>query len=246
MTRTEIRALCRKTLGETTAAFWTDTEINTYITSACNDISFRTKCIKGNGYLSTTSCSQNTAAVVANEYVLSTNFTNIYSVLEVYQLREGTDWERLTPTTRRELDVDEPSWRGTVGRTYTDTSGGTVYYNYEAEVGIPTKYYWSREEDILGLHLPPDSDNAGSNYVRVYYAKKHTPMTEDTDTPDVPEPMHIAIADFVAAQGFEHRGWGDKANDKWEKYFSRLNAYMSERLREAEDEDCIMRSYKNI
>jgi hypothetical protein len=50
----------------------------------------------------------------------------------------------------------------------------------------------------------------------------------------------------VAALGFEQRGYGDKANDAWQKYFSKIKDYEIERHREKEDDDIIMRNYRNI
>ena len=46
MTRLEIRNLIRKHLGETTAAFWTDAELNTWINEAGHDCAFNTKSIR--------------------------------------------------------------------------------------------------------------------------------------------------------------------------------------------------------
>ena len=53
MTRQNLRDLIRKRLGETTAAFWTDVELNQYINNAGHDIAYNTKCIKTDGYMDT-------------------------------------------------------------------------------------------------------------------------------------------------------------------------------------------------
>lgn len=238
----QIRTQVRKRLGDATSAFWTDAELNGYINDGFRDISFRTKCIRANGYLNSTSCDVNTSSAKSNEYTLSTNFTDIYAVLEVYFHERGEQWIRLEPTQREELDEESIAWRGNVGRTYVD--GATTYYNFDSATSTPTRYYWSRQEDIIGLDPPPNDDNEGTNYIRVYYAKKHPDLTDDTDTPTVPEPLHLAGINYSVAVGFEDRGWGDRANDNWNKYFGKLKDYKIETNREREDDEIISINYK--
>jgi hypothetical protein len=217
MDRAEIRTRARKMLGDTTAAYWTDTELNSTITDACNDLAFRAKCIKDDGYLSTT---EDTA-----EYTLSTYFPKLIAILEVYYNQNGETWTRLDPTSRSVLDWESIAWK-------------------DVDSGTPTEYFWDREEDLFGLYIPPDENNAGTNYCQIYFAKKHTPMSADTDIPDIPEYLHLAIIDFVAATGFGQRGWGDRANDSWQKYYQKIQDYIVERRREREDEEIIMRNYR--
>lgn len=248
MTRLELRTFVRKGLGDVTAAFWTDTEINSMITVACNDLAYKAKCVRTHGFLSTVEVVQNDTAQLSNEYDLSSTFPGIYAVLEAYLLKDGTEWTRLIPTTRQELDEDEGEWFASLGYTYLNAPvlGDSYFtYNKNCQSGIPTKYYWDREENIFGLYLPPNASNAGTDRVKVFYAKTHTPMTADGSNPDIPEPLHLAVIDHCKAVGFEQRGWGDKANDAWQKYFARIKDYLVERHREREDEDVIMRNYRN-
>jgi hypothetical protein len=214
MTRLELRTLIRKDLGETTAAFWTDTELNTWIENACNDLAFRAKCIKDNGKMTMTEDQA--------EYTLSSYFSTALAVLEVYYYQDATSWEVLKPTTRDLLNREHPGWKS-------------------ADSGTPTEYYWDREEDIIGFYVKPDSTNAGVDYAEVYYAKEHSAMTADTETPDIPIYLQPAIADHVVATGYSSRGWNEKANDAWQKYFSKIHDYQVERHREREDEDIIMK-----
>lgn len=248
MIRSAIRTLIRKRLADVTSTFWTDSEINTYINNGCSDVSFRTKCLKTNGYISAVSCTANTVGTVSNEYGLSSNFTNIYSVNEVYFKSEGTRWDRLEPTSRDRLDIDEPNWRASVGMVSLNTATGVTTYNYGALTGTPNKYYWSREEDVLGIHIPPDSTNAGSNYIRVYYSYKHSAIADgtsgDAESPTIPEPLHLAVVDFGVATGLEDRGWGDKANDYWQKYYAKLHDYLVETNRERDDDEVQMRPHR--
>jgi hypothetical protein len=219
MDRQDIRDLSRKRLGETTASFWSDVELNNWINYACKDIAFRTKCLRDNDYL--------TSVESTKEYSLSTNFPTLLSIDEVYFKQDGDTWQKLEPTSRTRLDKEEPGWLST-------------------DDGMPTKYYWDKEEDILGLHNTPDSDNAGTDYVRVYFTETHTDMTDDDDEPTIPSDLQLAIIDWVVATGLETRGHGDKANDAWQKYFSKLHDYQVERNRQREDDDIIMKNYRNL
>ena len=250
MDRGTLRDRIRKKLGETTSAFWTDDEINDYINDGCRDIAFRTKCIRDNVYYSTTDCTQTSAVAPAtgtsgtSEVSLISIASDIYSILEVYFHEDGANWVKLDPTSRTELDIENPGWKDAVGYTYVD--GTTTYYNYGGEPGTPIKYYWDREEDLFGWWLPTDAEQTTTNNMRIYYCKQHANLSGDTDEPTIPEPLQLAIIDFGIAQGLEDRQWLDRGNDRWDKYFSRLNAYMTERNREVEDEDLIMKNYRNV
>jgi len=226
MTLSELRSLCRKRLGDAGGAFWTDAEIDAHINDGCRDVAFRTKSIEG-----------------VREWTLSTAFTDIYAVEDVYFNRDGTDWDKLTPTSREALNNDTPGWVGNVG--YTSTAGGTTTYNYSSNASVPTHYYWDREEDMLGIDTPQDDGNSGTNYLHVYYTKKHTDISGDGDSPQIPEPLHQSVVNFVTAVGFEDRGWGDRANDQWNKYFQRIKDYGIETIREREDEEIISRNYRS-
>ena len=225
MTRLQIRNLIRKRLGETTAAFWLDTELNTWIDDGCTDITFRTKCLKSDAYM--------TPQYNVGNYSLVSSFPNCIAIDDVYFFQcaasdtTNSTFQRLVSTDRGQLDTDYPGWQS-------------------VDPGVPTHYYYDKENDLFTLYLKPDANNAGSNYCHAYYRKKHVPMTQDTDTPDIPEPMHPAITDYVVALGFEQRGYGDKANDAWQKYFAKIKDYEVERRREKEDDDIISRNYRNI
>ena len=219
MIRSEIRDLIRKRLGETTSSFWSDTELNSWINDGCTDIAFRTKCIRSNAYFTT--------LLDTAEYVLSTIVPNLLSINEVYFKTNNLTWDKLPATSRTELDILSPGWQS-------------------AASGVPYQYYYNREEDVFGLYVKPNSTNAIANGCRVYYTKAHIDLTTDGSAPQLPEYVQAAICDFVAAYGYEQRGWGDKANDAWAKYFQKLHDYQVERNRETEDEDLVMKPERNI
>jgi hypothetical protein len=219
MTRVQIRNLIRKSLGETTAAFWTNDELNLWIEDACDDLAFRAKCIRDDGLM--------TPVVSTAEYTLSTYFPTAIAVLEVYYYQNATTWEKLDPTDRERLNLEHPGWMS-------------------AAAGTPSEYYWSREEDLLGFYVKPNSTNAGTNYAKVYYAKTHTDISAESVEPDIPLNLQPAIVEFVTARGFDTRGWGDKGNDRWQKYYSKIKDYQIERNREREDDEIISKNYRNI
>jgi hypothetical protein len=221
MTRSEIRSLIRKRLGETTASFWLDVELNSMINDGCTDVAFRAKCLRGSGYFTTVS---GTA-----EYPITTVVptATVISINEVYYLQNGTTWQKLEATSRTELDITYPTWKST-------------------DSGTPQRYWFDREEGNLGLYQKPDATNAGISYGQIYYTKAHVDIAGDTESPQLPEYIQPAIVDFVVANGYEQRGWGDKANDAWQKYYSKIHDYQVERHREKEDEDIVMKNYRNI
>ena len=246
MTREEIRDLVRKKLGETTSAFWTDTEINTYINLGCKDVANRTKCLRSNTTIASISCASSTASIKSNEYTISDYISDFLAITELSFMQDGTDMAKLIPTSREELDVLYSGWRSLVGYTLSNTATGVTTYNYDSTPGTPTHYYWDREEDIFGLVPPPDGDNAGSDYIKVYYTYNHTDISSDSSSPTLPTQLHLAVVDFATATALETRHQGDKANDAWQKYFSRVKDYTIERRNEREDDEIVMKPYRNI
>ena len=215
MTRLEIRTMARKRLGETTGAFWTDAELNTWINEAGEDCAFKSKSIRDNYYFNT--------VVDQLEYSLSTVLPLASSILDLYVKISGTTWRRMLPlANREEFDAEYEGWMN-------------------ASAAAPYRYYWDREEDKLYLYPKPDATSAGTNYARAYCTKKFTLITNDASTPDLPDPLHLAMVDWVVALGYETRGYGDKANDAYAKYGARITSYRVERHREKEDDEIIMR-----
>jgi hypothetical protein len=238
-----MRTQVRKRLGDATSAFWTDDELNGYINDGLRDISFRTKCLINNTYISSISCDPNTDSQKSNEYTLTSISPNLYSILRVYYLENGSEWIRLEPSSREELDEESISWRGNVG--LDDSAGSSGQYNYNSKTATPRDYYWNREENLFGIDPPPNDENAGTNYIRIYYVDRHTDISGDTDEPLIPEPMlHLAAINYAVAVGFEDRGWGDRANDMWTKYYQRLKDYKVERNREREDDEIVSMNYR--
>ena len=245
MTRLEIRNIARKRLGETTSAFWTDAELNTYINLGCSDVAWRVKCLRANGTIAVSSCEANIIAEASAEFTISDYFSDFYAINEIYFQRLGEDYCRIESSSREELDALDEAWQSLVGRTYTDTGSGVVTYNYDSHPSQPTCYYWSREEDLLGVYPPPNDDNDGAK-LKIYYSKKHTDLSSDDASPQLPTGIHLAVIDYTVASGLEDRGWGDRANDMWGKYMSKLKDYNIEKKNEREDDLIVMKPYRNL
>ena len=219
MTLKEMRDLARKRLGETTAAFWSDAEINGWINLGCKDIAFRSKCLPDTVTFTPTT---DTA-----EYTLSTVVPDCISITEVYFDDSESDWGKLIPITRTELDIEYIGWKNT-------------------DPGKPTHYYWDAEEDLFGFYPAPDSTESTTNAAEVHCCKTAPTLSSDSATSTLPENLHEAVVDFVVATGFSTRGWVDKENDAWQKFFTRIKEYMVERHRQREDESIISRNYRNV
>lgn len=253
MTRQQIRNVARKALGETTSAFWSDDELNNYINLGCHDLAWRTKCLRTQTTTNSISCdpvttSGNVGVPKSNEYKLSSIIPNYFAVTEVYFKLDGQRYRRMEPSSREELDALFPGWQSTLGYTLVDTTTNpnTYTYNYNSKTSIPTRYYWSREEDLFGLYPAPNDQQQGSDYIKLYYTFDHTDIASDTAAPTIPTGIHLAIVDFVVGRGLEDRGWVDRANDSWEKYYKKISDYFVERGREREDEEVVSKGYRNL
>jgi hypothetical protein len=136
----------------------------------------------------------------------------------------------------------------TTGHTISDqwTWGSpTITYNYDSETSEPLQYYWSREEDNFGIYPPPSDEHDGAP-LKIYYSKDHVDMSSDNAVPTLPTNLHLAAIDYTVASGLEDRGWGERANDHWNKYMKKLQDYEVEKGNEREDEEIIMKPYRNI
>ena len=151
------------------------------------------------------------------------------SVLKVYLNEGGDNWIKLIQTNEDKLDDETDGWRS-------------------ANASTPFYYYQDKERDILGIYPKANTDNVGTSYLHIYYANDFTSIANDVDELVLPWKMQLGQADFVVATCYETRGWGDKANDAWAKYNSKLRHYVIERdtEKQVDDEGLIMKNYKNI
>ena len=244
MNRGEIRDLARKRLGETTGAFWSDAELNGWIDDGHKDIARRTKCLKDTAYITTTAVSSNTAGVISSEWDLRGACVNCLAVTNSYFHMNGEKWIQLESKTKNDLNIEIPNWMDGVG--YTLTVGTASTYNYENFASVPAFYYWDNEENIIGLYPPTDAYNATTNNLKVEFVKAPDDFAADVDECSLPEGLHNGVVYYVSAIGSGTRGWGDKENDFWQKYYSIINDYIVERKREREDDEIIMKPIQNM
>ena len=126
-----IQALVYKKLGDTTGAFWQQSEIIAYINEGIQDIAFRTKSIKYYTDLFS-------AYAGIPRYSLQACFPLCTSITEVYYYNIQTlKWYKLDETTRTELDEVYPGW-------------------LSVPTALPTKYWYDVELDAFFLYPSPD------------------------------------------------------------------------------------------
>jgi len=221
MDRGGIRNLTRMKIGEPVARTIQNGDLNSWINDAGIDLAYKTKCLRATSLMTTTS---------AAEYVISTSFTNLLSINELY-IYQNSRWVKLIASTFEELDILNDGWR--------------------SQDAAPPQYYWyDIQLDTLGLYPKPDSDNQGTNYVRGYYTQKFTDLTVDSSTPVLPTALHLAMSDYATAVAWESKSNDRssiiKANNHWTFYQKRIMDYLTESKREKEDETIIMKGYRNI
>jgi len=214
MTRTILRTTIRKKLGESTAVFWADTDLNQWMEDAQLDLVWKAKCKRA----------RSTATSVAStvRYTLSDLISSCLRIFQCKVYNSSTeDWSKVTLKTRNWLDANYPHWDS-------------------ADTGTPMYYAYSTLEDELILYPAADSDHVGADYIEFYNSTNPTIMSSDGASPDLPTVLHPAVIDYVVATGLESRGYQDIANTHWQMYFSKLKSYMTERELE-EDEELVMR-----
>lgn len=139
----------RKTLSETTASYWGDTEIFYQLNQAQLHIATKSKCLKKTVTITTVASTQ--------EYDLKDNsFADILDIAEdgVYFNINGTSYIPLTYKSKKQLAKESPGWQGVTA-------------------GTPMYYYWDKSSKTIGLYPKPNSTNAGAYlYVTGYHKPK--------------------------------------------------------------------------
>lgn len=223
MTRLVVRNTVRMKLGETTATFWTDDMLNQWMEDGQKDIVWRSKLKRTRGTFTTIASTA--------RYTINSIFPNCLRIMDggawIYD-SDASKWKRMTYKTKKEMDETYPDWPN-------------------ATSSVPFIYMEDMEENILELYPTPQTSCIGTNYARVYYSAKPTPMTSDSSIPDLDTQglLEPALIEYVVATGFESRGYGDLANDHWSKYFDKIKTFLVEKENK-EDEEIIMKGYRNV
>jgi hypothetical protein len=222
MTRQEARTLIRKELGETTAAFWTDAELNTWINLAGHVIAQEALCIRSKGFVTTIEDQA--------EYDMDTLFTGFLCPTKVYMYQDATTWQEIDRLNLEEMNFRYPGWKS-------------------ADSGTPFLYFFEQDRGrILTLYVKPDETNAGTNYLEVYYAKDFVDVSADgTDIGSqlTHTILELALVDWVVATGFDSRNMLDKSADRWARFNGKIVKYHRDiKNKLDEDEDILMKPYR--
>jgi hypothetical protein len=201
MTRTVLRTTIRKKLGETTAIFWADSDLNQWIEDAQLDIGWKCRCNRTRGTFTTASAT--------SRYSLSGKFPSFLCITDggvwIYN-SSTTKWTKLTYKTQDQLVAIYPDYPNTAATT-------------------PTHYMEDSDEDVIELYPTPIAACVGADYCRVWYVAKPTAIINDASEPDLPTILHPAVIDYVVATGLETRGYQDIAETHWTKYNDKLKTY---------------------
>ena len=99
-----------------------------------------------------------------------------------------------------------------------------MYYVYDKQIN----------EFIIFPKCP--TDYVGTGYLEVYNSPKPNPLTDDNQSPDIPEELHPAVIEYVVATGLEGRGYQDIADNHWTKYMGKLNSWIAQSQQEDDEE----------
>ena len=215
MTRGDIKQIARKKLGETTAVFFTDEDLNLWITEAQIDVVWNTRCKRQRTLCTTTADTL--------RYTLTQLLPNVLRLITVRIYSSQLDkWRRLYEKDYDFLDDRYPQWM-----------------SYDA--ATPLYYIYDREIDELILFPKCQSDYVGVNYLEVYNSPLPIVLTQDAETPapDIPIQLHPALVEYVVATGLEARGYQDIADNHWVKYQQKWTGYMTQREIEEDEEICM-------
>ena len=217
MTRGNIKTIARKKLGEATAVFFEEADLDLWVNEALIDIVWQTRCKRQR-----TLCS---LSVNTLRYTLSQLIPN---VLRIITVRIYSDvllkWRKLYEKDYDFLDERYPQWMSNDAAT-------PLYYVYDRE--IDEFIVFPKAQGTVAV-----PDYTGTNYLEVYNSTLPTPLTDDNQTPtEIPVQLQPAITEYVVATGLEARGYQDIADNHWQKYTGKLGSYMTQR--EIEEDESI-------
>jgi hypothetical protein len=213
MTRGEAKATIRKKLGETTAVFFEEDNLNQWITDAQIDIVWITACKRRR-----TLCSTLTDTLRYTWTSLVPDGLKALSV-RIYS-NELLKWRRLTQKDYDFLDDRYPQWQ-----------------SYDA--ATPLYYIYDREINEFILFPKAQTDYVGTNYLEIYNSFLPATLTADGQQIDLPVQLHPAVTEYAVATGLEARGYQDIADDHWTKYKEKVAGYMTLRELEEDEEICM-------
>lgn len=201
MNRIQLKIAIRKKLGETTAVFWSEDDLEQWIEDAQLDIVWEARCNRQR------SLATSVASTV--RYTLTALVANVLRINKVCIYNSTTSqWLKLIQKDQDFLDENYPGWEST-------DAGTPMYYVYDTDVN----------EFIIWPKA--NTAHVGTNYLEIYNATRPTAIATDADSSDLPDVLHKAVVEYVVAEGLESRGYQDIAEVHWNRYYGRIESYLT-------------------
>lgn len=193
MLTSQIISDVRKELLETTAQFWSDSELIRYINRAVADFIVKTRINEREAELS--------LVVGQSDYPLPSNWSSARLVLFKEVRDDGSyQWVRIYPFNLEKAAQQMPNFLN----------------NSTDNQGRPTRYFiWNRR---LFLNKAPNVEFATT--IHLFFKSKPIPVAAATDTIDLEDDLAEAITAFVLWKAWKKEQETDLADEQKDIYFS--------------------------
>ena len=220
MTRGQIKTTARKKLGEATAVFFTEADLDQWFTDGCIDVVWKTMCNQKRSLVTTIAVTADPEVVY--RYTLTSLVPNCLKIISArIWSSDVLQWRRLTEKTYDFLDQTYPQWE-----SYTPAT--------------PLYYVYSRPVNEFILFPSAQADYVGTGFLELYSSTYPTVLTLDSQVPtEIPTMLQQAITEWMVATGLEARGYQDIADNHWQKYEQKLVSYLSVTNTEPDEEICM-------
>ena len=222
MTRLQVKTTVRKKLGEATAVFFEETDLNQWLEDAQIDLVWKTRCKRIRLLCDTVAASVTNGNATGLRYVLTSLMPNCLRIISIrIYSNQLLKWRRLFEKDYDFLDDRYPQWQSN-------------------DPATPLYYVYDREINEFILFPMCQTDYVGTGYLESYYSPLPTPLTDDAQViQDIPVQLQQALIEFVVATGLEARGYQDIADSHWQKYEGKCTSYIAQRGVQ-EDEEITM------
>jgi hypothetical protein len=222
MNRLQIKTTARKKLGEATAVFFEDTDLNQWIEDAQIDIVWKSRCKRQRLLCNTLPASVTNGIATNLRYVLTTLLPDCLRIISIrIYSNQLLKWRRLFEKDYDFLDDRYPQWQSN-------------------DPATPLYYIYDREINEFILFPMPQTDYVGTGYLEAYYSPLPTPLTaDDQSIVDIPIQLQPTIIEYIVATGLEARGYQDIADGHWNKYETKINSYIAQRGIQEDEEICM-------
>lgn len=183
----------RKELLETSAQFWSDTELIRYLNRGVADFVVKTRINEAEAELS--------LVQGQSDYPLPANWSSARAIFHKQVRDDGSyQWVRIYPFNLEKAAQQSPNFLNTT----TDNQGR------------PTRYFiWNRR---LFLNKAPDAEFATT--LHLFFKSKPLPVVNSTDTVDLEDDLQEAILAYVLWKAWKKEQESDLADEQKDIYFS--------------------------